>query len=142
MGSALAIALYEAGFRVIASARNSAKLSEVKGRAIETVALDVQSEEPLQAAVLEVSSLTGGSFDVLVNNAGMGYMMPLSDASISKAEDLFDVNVWALLSTTQSLLPLLLQSKKGAMVVNKHRSIPWSQLYSRQFTTPSKLQQL
>lgn len=118
MGSALAIALHEASFRVIASARNPAKLSEVKGHAIETVALDVQSEESLQAAVLEVSSLTGGSLDVLVNNAGMGYMMPLSDASTSKSKDLFDVNVWALLSTTQSFLPLLLQSKKGAMVVN------------------------
>ena len=118
VGSALAIALQEAGFRVIASARSPARLSEVKGHAIETVVLEIQSEESLQGAVLEVSSLTGGSLDVLVNNAGMGYMMPLSDASVSKSKDLFDVNVWALLSTTQSFLPLLLQSKKAAMVVN------------------------
>jgi 1-acylglycerone phosphate reductase len=118
MGSALAIALHEVGFRVIASARNPAKLSEVKGRGIETIALDVRSEESLQAAVLEVSSLTGGSLDVLINNAGIGYMTALSDASISKSKDIFDVNVWGLLSTTQSFLPLLLQSKKGAMVVN------------------------
>ncbi len=117
MGSALAMALNEAGFRVFASARNPAKLSEVQDRAIKTITLDIQNEESLQAAVQEVSSLTGGSLDVLINNAGVGYSIPLSDASISRSKELFDTNVWALLSTTQAFLPLLLQSK-GAMVVN------------------------
>lgn len=118
MGSALARALHEAGFRVIATARNPDKLSEVKERGIETVFLDVQSEESLHAAVAEVSSLTGGSLDALINNAGVGYSMPLSDASISKSKNLFDVNVWGLLATTQAFLPLLLQSEKGALVAN------------------------
>lgn len=118
MGSALAIALHEAGFRVIATARNTDKLSEVRDRGIETVALDVRSEKSIQAVVLEVSSLTGGSLDVLINNAGIGYSAPLSDTSISKSKDIFDVNVWGLLSTTQMFLPLLLRSKKNPMIVN------------------------
>lgn len=118
IGSALARAFHEAGFRVIASARNPAKLAEVKRHDIETVILDVQSEESLQAAVVEVSYLTGGSLDILINNAGSGYSMPLSDASLSKSKELFDLNVWGLLSTTQSFLQLLLKSKNGGMVVN------------------------
>lgn len=118
MGSALAIAMHEAGFRVIATARNSHKLSEVKEHGIEAVVLDVQSWESLQAAVVEVASLTGGSLDVLINNAGVGYSMPLSDASISSSKELFDTNVWGLLATTQAFLPLLLQSKKGALIAN------------------------
>ncbi|KEF62391.1 uncharacterized protein A1O9_00363 [Exophiala aquamarina CBS 119918] len=93
-------------------------MAEVKRHDIETVILDVQSEESLQSAVLEVSSLTGGSLDILINNAGSGYSIPLSDALISKSKDIFDLNVWGLLCTTQSFLPLLLKSKSGGMVVN------------------------
>ncbi|KAK5057872.1 hypothetical protein LTR84_011873 [Exophiala bonariae] len=135
MGSALAIALHSAGFRVIASARDVNKLSEVRSRGIETVALDVQSEKSIQEAVLQVSDLTGGSLDVLINNAGIGYSAPLSDTSITKSKEIFDVNVWGLLSTTQLFLPLLLQSKKNPMVVNNTSidsviSAPFSGVYN------------
>lgn len=135
MGSALAIALHAAGFRVIATTRNPDKLSEVKSHGIETVTLDVLSEHSIQAAVLEVSHLTGGSLDMLINNAGIGYSAPLSDTSITKSKEIFDVNVWGLLSTTQLFLPLLLRSKKNPIVVNNTSidsviSAPFSGVYN------------
>jgi 1-acylglycerone phosphate reductase len=67
---ALALAFHKAGYRVLASARNPSKMASLKAAGIETLALDVLSEESVQACVAEVTNLTGGALYALVNNAG------------------------------------------------------------------------
>lgn len=115
MGAALAIAFHEAGLHVYATARNPAKMTQVKSLGIKTLALDVLSDSSIAACVNELSNL-----DILVNNAGASYSMPVSDLSISEAKKLFDLNVWSCLAATQAFLPLLLKSK--GMIVN-HTSV-------------------
>ncbi|KAK5047233.1 hypothetical protein LTR84_006755 [Exophiala bonariae] len=115
LGAALAIALHEAGLHVYATARNPSKLSQVQACGIETMTLDVLSQESISAAVAKVPQL-----DILVNNAGALYSMPISDMSIPKAKELFDLNVWSYLTMTQAFLPLLRQSK--GIVVNQTSS--------------------
>jgi short-subunit dehydrogenase len=46
--------------------------------------------------------------------------MPVSDMEISKARDLFELNVWSLIAVTQAFLPLLLASthEDGALLIN------------------------
>ena len=44
--------------------------------------------------------------------------MPLVDASIPEAKNLFDLNVWSHIAVTQAFLPLLLRSSHG-MIVNQ-----------------------
>lgn len=122
LGAALALELHRTGWRVFASARNPAKMSTLNAAGIETLALDVQSTPSLAACVAEVSKLTGGSLDGLINNAGGGLSMPILDLDIAEARKIFDLNVWAPVSTTQAFTPLLLQSKSGAILVN-HTSI-------------------
>ena len=87
---------------------------------IETVTLDVMSDDSIAAAVKEVSSMTGGNLDVLVNNSGGGFSMPLSDVNIAEAKKLFDLNVFSYLAVTQAFLPLLMKSqqRKGAIIAN------------------------
>jgi 1-acylglycerone phosphate reductase len=53
----------------------------------------------------------------LVNNAGAGYAMPISDLDIAEAKKLFDLNVWSYIAVTQAFLPLILQSR--GIVVNQ-----------------------
>ncbi|XXH04741.1 hypothetical protein Hte_011163 [Hypoxylon texense] len=118
LGAALALAFHKAGWRVFASARNMAKLKQVETAGIETVQLDVSSEESIASAVSAVKKLTGGSLDALVNNAGAAYNMPLMDVGIEKVRSLFELNTFALLTTTRAFLPLLLRSAHGAMVIN------------------------
>ena len=77
LGAALAIAFHKRGNRVFATARNTAKMASLKAAGIDTLALDVLSDDSIKACVEQVSSLTGGSLDMLVNNAGAGYSMPL-----------------------------------------------------------------
>lgn len=118
LGSALALAFHKRGLRVLATARNPSKMSNLTALGIETLPLDVLSASSISACVSSVTSLTGGSLDILVNNSGAGYSMPLSDTDIDEARQCFELNVWALLSVTQAFLPLLLNSQQGAMVVN------------------------
>lgn len=118
LGAALAMAFHRHGDRVIATARNPAKMSRLKSQGIETVTLDVLSEDSFKAAVQEVSRLTNNTLDMLINNAGVGYVTPLLDADMAEAEAIFKVNVFGPFRAVQAFLPLLRNSTKGAFVVN------------------------
>lgn len=118
LGSHLAIAFHKAGWRVFASARNPNKLKHAQTAGIETIQLDVTSDESIAQAVSQVSELTSGSLDLLLNNAGAGYSMPLVDLDLNEARKLFDLNVWSIISMTRAFLPLLAKSQQGGIVAN------------------------
>lgn len=122
LGSSLAIALAPTR-RVFATARSPSKLSAMEAADIETLSLDVLSSDSIAACVASVRSLTGGSLDMLINNAGNTYFTTLADTDIAKAKELFDLNVWAHLEMFQAFLPLLLASKRdGGPVLVNHTS--------------------
>ncbi|KAI1504779.1 NAD(P)-binding protein [Biscogniauxia marginata] len=112
MGAALARAFHKAGYHVYATARNPAKMKELASLGIETLPLDVQSETSIAECVKKVSAL-----DMLVNNAGNQFLMPVVDVNIAEAKKLYDLNVWSHIAVTQAFLPLLLESK--GVIVNQ-----------------------
>lgn len=63
---------------------------------------------------------TGGTLDLLVNNAGRDFLMPLLDANIKEAKKFFDVNFWSVLAVTQAFAPMVIKAKG---VVANHSSI-------------------
>lgn len=135
LGAALAAAFHEKGYRVIATARNLSKMSSLKTMGIDTLTLDVVSDASVEAAVDQVSALTDGSLDILINNAGAGYYIPLMDASLTEMQKLFDLNVIAAVRVTQRFLPLLLKSGAGALLVNNTSvagtmTMPWQGAYN------------
>ena len=112
LGAAMAKAYHARGFRVFATLRNTAKagvLGETEG--IDILELEVTSDESVRQCVETVENLTGGSLDVLVNNAGMGGAMPLLDVSIDHAKKIYDTNVWAVLRMAQAFAPMLVKAK-------------------------------
>lgn len=115
LGAALAIALHKRGLHVYATARNPSKVGQVQAHGIETFTLDVLSKASIVAAAAKIPRL-----DILINNAGALYSMPISDMSIPQAKELFDLNVWSYLEVTQAFLPALLQSK--GIIVNQTSS--------------------
>ncbi|OAX77681.1 hypothetical protein ACJ72_08017 [Emergomyces africanus] len=76
-----------------------------------TLPLDVLSASSIAACAEKLPLL-----NILVHNAGAGYHMPISDLDLDEAKKLFDLNVWAHLAVTQTMLPLLVKSK--GMIVN------------------------
>jgi NAD(P)-dependent dehydrogenase (short-subunit alcohol dehydrogenase family) len=116
IGAAAALHFANAGARVLVTGRSEATLKDSAARHpdIKYVVADVG--QPAQAAhsIDEVRSRYG-RLDVLVNNAGIAEIAPLSDATVEHARRTFEVNVVGLLETTRLALPLLRQSK-GAIV--------------------------
>ena len=118
LGAALAVAFNLHGDRVFATARDPTKMASLSKLGIETLALDVLSEDSIKAAVEAVSSKTDGSLDVLVNNAGRGHCTPLLDADIAEVAKLFEINVFSYLRTTKLFFPLLRNARNGGLLVN------------------------
>lgn len=123
LGAALALAFHthlSKSYRVFATARNLSKTKSLQSAGIEVLTLDVLESTSIAECVTQVSSLTNGTLDVLLNNAGAGFSMPISDISIPEAKKFFDLNFWSYLEVTQAFLPLVLKSNHpdGGMIVN------------------------
>lgn len=73
--------------------------------------LEVTSKESIESCAQVVRSKTGGTLDVLVNNAGSILMGPLLDVSVEDSRRVFEVNVWGMLATTQQFAPMLVKAK-------------------------------
>lgn len=113
LGHALALAFAKHGFYVFAAVRSPTKAGTALSSHpdIQVVPLDVTDRASIAACAALVGKATGGTLDVLVNNAGSMFVMPLLDTSIEQSKKLYDVNVWGLLAVTQVFAPLLVRSK-------------------------------
>jgi NADP-dependent 3-hydroxy acid dehydrogenase YdfG len=114
IGAATARRLAAEGFDVVCAARRMDRLEalakEIDGRA---VALDVQDDASVAAFA---DSLT--ECQVLVNNAGGALGLdPVGDANLDDWQWMYDVNVLGVVRVTKALLPLLVASGNGHIVV-------------------------
>ncbi|KAL1608425.1 hypothetical protein SLS60_003367 [Paraconiothyrium brasiliense] len=73
--------------------------------------LDVTSPASIAAAAKEVEAKTGGKLDVLINNAGVQYVMPALDLDIEKARDVFEANYWGSLRMIQAFKGMLVKAE-------------------------------
>lgn len=135
LGEALAFAFNKRGLRVLAAARNPSKMAKLEEKGIETVTLDVLSEESIAQCVADVSNMTDGRLDILVNNAGSSYAMPVIDASLEASRQLFNLNVFSFLAMTKAFLPMILKSENSGMIINQTSissvsTVPMTGLYN------------
>ena len=72
IGHALALEWQSKGYRVFATARSLPSMATLHDAGIECFEMDVTNIDALKAAEDHVSNKTGGTLDVLVNNAGQG----------------------------------------------------------------------
>ncbi|KAI0121931.1 NAD(P)-binding protein [Daldinia grandis] len=112
IGSALATEFHLRGHRVIASSEDLP--THLQGIGIETMVLDVTSQDSIDRAVTHVSKLTDGKLDVLINNAGVLHIMPFAHTDIVAARRVLDVNVLGVFAVTQAFLPLLISAAAAA----------------------------
>ncbi|KAI0420571.1 dehydrogenase with different specificitie [Xylaria grammica] len=134
IGAAVALALAQQGHHVFATARTVSKippsLSELSN--VTPLHLDVTSSDSVAQAA-EAVAASGRGLDVLLNNAGAGYATPVLDIDISKAQRLYDVNVWGPIRTVQAFADLLIASR-GRIVnmstVGAVLNTPWISAYA------------
>ncbi len=108
----------EAGHRVVATARNPDTLhplSERFGNRVLVLPLDV-TDGAARDAVVRQAEDHFGRIDVLVNNAGFGYLAAQEEGRDEDIRQLFDVNVFALAALTRAVLPGMRQRGHGHIV--------------------------
>lgn len=116
IGRVIAHRLAAEGANVIITGRNEDTLKEAAwhDRKISYVVADVGRTEDVERTIAEIQKRHGG-LDVLINNAGVAPVAPLSEVDMAQYDSTFLVNVRGLIDTTRQALPLL-QASKGSII--------------------------
>ena len=118
LGRAFTEAVLEAGDRVVATARNPEQLVELEDRYSEnvcTIPLDVTNEAQAKAAFGAAIASFGG-LDVLVNNAGYGFVCPVEDTPLADFRAQIETNLFGVIIMTKAVLPYFRERKAGHII--------------------------
>jgi NAD(P)-dependent dehydrogenase (short-subunit alcohol dehydrogenase family) len=117
-GRELSVILLNRGYRVVVTARDKTKIDDIvaghdkNGLAL---ALDVDKHDQIEAAV-KAAEDRFGRIDVLVNNAGYGYLAAVEEGDDADVRAMFETNFFGLAAMTRSVLPIMRAQKSGAIV--------------------------
>ena len=117
-GRELSVILLKRGYRVVVTARDKAKVDDIVRAHDKTglaLKLDVDKQDQIDAAVKATEARFGG-IDVLVNNAGYGYLAAVEEGDDSDVRAMFDTNFFGLAAMTRAVLPIMRGQKSGAIV--------------------------
>jgi len=112
IGRELALQAAEKGHRVFALSRNVTSLQATSG--VIPLQVDLSDTKAVQQAVNEIRATTD-TIDVLINNAGILLHKPFLETTSKDFHQVFETNVFGLVSITQALLPFM---KVNSHVVN------------------------
>jgi NADP-dependent 3-hydroxy acid dehydrogenase YdfG len=121
IGAATARELARRGARVVLAARRADEL-EAQVQAIrrgggEAMAIPTDVADSNQVSLLvERTVASFGRVDVLVNNAGAGWLRPLASSSPDEVARLLEVNLLAAMLLTRAVLPGMLERHHGAII--------------------------
>ena len=107
LGRALAQRVLEHGHRAVVTARRADQISDVVADYAKTalaIALDVNDHAQVDAAIAQTSEKFGG-IDVLVNNAGYGYLAAVEEGDDRDVRDVFETNFFSLAALIRKVLP-------------------------------------
>jgi len=135
IGRALAARLAEQGVRVAASARNAAKLEELRSShsGILAVPLDVTHRDDVRAAFVRLEAELG-AIDLAVLNAGIWQPMSVSAFDAGKSAESMTVNYLGIANALEQLIPPMIERRSGhiALVssVAGYRGLPKAAAYA------------
>ena len=117
-GRELARLVLERGWRAVVTARNPSQIADlVQGHeeAALVLKLDVTDESQVAAAA-KAAQDRFGQVDVLVNNAGYGYLAAIEEGEDQEVRAMFEANFFGLAAMTRAVLPGMRARHSGCIV--------------------------
>ena len=106
LGRALAERVLQHGHRAVVTARNVAQVKDIVAVHPQTalaIALDVTNRRQVSEAIVQAEKAFGG-IDVLVNNAGYGYLAAVEEGEDDEIRAMFETNFFGLADITRRAL--------------------------------------
>ena len=117
-GKELAKLVLQRGWRAVVTARNPDQLQEIvsghENHAL-PLRLDVSDRTQMEAAV-KATQDKFGRVDVLVNNAGYGYLAAIEEGEDEQIRAMFETNFFGLVGLTNAILPGMRKQRSGHIV--------------------------
>jgi len=118
-GRELAKLVLARGWRAVVTARDPSKVADIaEGHHAQALVmpLDVTRRAQIDKVVAETKQRFG-RIDVLVNNAGYGYLAAIEEGEDEAVRALFEANVFGLIDMTKAVLPIM-RAQRGGLIVN------------------------
>ena len=131
-GLAIARTFLDRGWMVIATMRRPREDVLPSSDRLRVLALDVNDQSSIAQAVA-----AAGPIDVLVNNAGIGWLNALEGTPMTAARELFETNTLGTMAMTRAVLPQMRERRAG-VIVNVSSSVTLQSLPLLSVYTASK----
>lgn len=134
IGSAIAEALFNEGFKLVLMGRDEEKLKKVaKGRDCLILPGPLNSDAYIRF-VIETTIRTYGGIDILINNAGIAQSCSFEEISMDDFDEIMSINVRAPFLLCQTALPYLQKSTCGTIIniasVTAHKGYALQSVYA------------
>lgn len=110
-GREIAVHFLDRGWNVVATMRNPEASTLPASKHLRVLPLDVTNADSIAAAVR-----AAGPIDVLVNNAGIGWLNAIEGTPLDTARDIFETNVFGTIAMMQAVLPAMREQRSGVIV--------------------------
>ncbi len=115
IGMATAKVLQNAGATVVVAGRNAQKLESTAALGLHTIQADVTNAEDVQRMVATAHAKMNG-LNVLINNAGYGYVAPLVDIDPSQFELVWRTNVLGAMLVAKEAAKIFISNQYGVII--------------------------
>ncbi|HEX7954240.1 MAG TPA: oxidoreductase [Burkholderiales bacterium] len=118
LGRALAQAVLEHGHRAVVTARNPEQIQDIVANYPKTslaLALDVADHGQIERAGAAAEDRFG-AIDVLVNNAGYGYLAAVEEGEEEEIRAMFETNFFGLAALIRRVLPGMRARRRGHVI--------------------------
>lgn len=116
-GRELAKLVLDRGFRTVMTARDPSTIQDLAGHGDGVLALQLDVTDKVQMAnAVRQAEAKFGSIDVLVNNAGFGYVGALEESDEAEVRALFEANFFGLARMIHEVLPGMRRRRRGSIV--------------------------
>ena len=121
IGLSASVLLARSGFKVVATMRNMEKRAALDARSaklgvsVDVRRLDVQDQASVDDCINGILK-TYGRLDLLVNNAGVGFLGTMEQTSVEHLRRIMDTNFYGVWHVTKAVLPAMKQAGNGQII--------------------------